>query len=122
MEEASGRPEHPSTATVESREATWRERALNAAEALKATTAEILTQRGRIGEPIGQIRDLEADWTEEAVQRITTENTALKQRVRQLTSGNRSLDGRLNAARSNLRFHDRRIADLEVQIASPQPR
>lgn len=49
-------------------------------------------------------------------QRITTENTDLKQRVRQLTADNRTLDERLNAARSNLRFQDRRIADLEAQL------
>jgi N-methylhydantoinase B/oxoprolinase/acetone carboxylase alpha subunit len=28
-------------------------------------------------------------------------------------------DERLKAARSNLRFQDRRVADLEAQIASP---
>jgi hypothetical protein len=101
------------------REATWRERALNAEEGLKAAHAEILTQRTRIGELLGQVRDLQAEWTEEAVQRITTENTTLKQRVRQLTAENRALDERLKAARSNLRFQDRRVADLEVQIAGP---
>ncbi|MFJ6141244.1 DUF6262 family protein [Kitasatospora sp. NPDC092286] len=98
------------------REATWRERALNAEEGLKAAQAEILTQRTRIGELLGQIRDLQAEWTEEAIQRITTENTTLKQRVRQLTADNRTLDERLKAARSNLRFQDRRVADLEAQI------
>jgi hypothetical protein len=98
------------------REATWRERALNAEDALKATHAEILAQRTRIGELLGQIRDLEAEWTEEAIQRITTENTTLKQRVRQLTQENRNLDERLHAARSNLRFTDRRAAQLEAQL------
>ncbi|MBT2453024.1 hypothetical protein J7F03_39570 [Streptomyces sp. ISL-43] len=98
------------------REATWRERALNAEEGLKAAHAEILTQRTRIGELLGQIRDLQAEWTEEAIQRITTENTTLKQRVRQLTADTRTLDERLKAARSNLRFQDRRVADLEAQI------
>ncbi|WP_330309771.1 MULTISPECIES: DUF6262 family protein [unclassified Streptomyces] len=97
-------------------EATWRERALNAEDALKAAHAEILTQRTRIGELLGQIRDLQAEWTEEAIQRITTENTTLKQRVRQLTTDNRTLDERLKAACSNLRFQDRRVADLEAQI------
>ncbi|MDX2683213.1 DUF6262 family protein [Streptomyces sp. NY05-11A] len=101
------------------REATWRERALNAEEALKAAHAEIRTQRTRIGELLGQIRDFEAEWTEEAIQRITTENTALKQRIRQLTADNRTLDERLKAARSNLRFQDRRVADLEAQLAFP---
>ena len=103
----------------EAREATWRERALNAEDALKAAHAEILTQRTRIGELLGQVSDLEAKWTQEAIQRITTENTTLKQRVRQLTADNRSFDERLKAARSNLRFQDRRVADLEAQIAAP---
>ncbi len=101
------------------REATWRERALNAEDALKTAHAEILAQRTRIGELLGQVRDLEAEWTEDAVQRMTTENTTLKQRVRLLTTDNRTLDERLKAARSNLRFQDRRIADLEAQVADP---
>jgi len=101
------------------REATWRERALNAEDALKAAHAEILAQRTRIGELLGQIRDQEAEWTQADVQRITTENTSLKQRVRTLTCDNRTLDEKLKAARENLRFHDKRIADLEAQIAPP---
>lgn len=76
-------------------------------------------QRTRIGELRGQMRDLQAEWSEEGVQRITTENTTLKQRVRRLTSDNRTLDERLKAARSNLRFQDRRVTDLETQIADP---
>ncbi|MEV5084464.1 hypothetical protein AB0K74_38710 [Streptomyces sp. NPDC056159] len=100
------------------REATWRERALNAEDALKAAHGEIIAQRARTGELLGQIRDLQAEWTEEAIQRITTENTTLKQRVRQLTADNRTLDERLKAARSKLRLQDRRVADLEAP-ASP---
>ncbi|WP_309302173.1 hypothetical protein [Streptomyces sp. NBRC 110611] len=103
----------------EEREAAWRERALNAEGALKAAHTEILTQRTRIGELLSQIRELEAEWPQEAVQRITTENTTLKQRVRQLTADNRTLDERLKAARSNPRFQDRRVADLEARIAGP---
>lgn len=106
----------------DAREATWRERALNAEEALKVAHTEILTQRTHIGGLLGQIRDLEAEWTQEAVQRITTENTTLEQRVRQLTTDNRALDERLKAARSNLRFQDRHVADLEAQIADPSAR
>jgi predicted RNase H-like nuclease (RuvC/YqgF family) len=98
------------------REATWRERALNAEDALKAAHTEILAQRSRIGELLGRIRDLEAEWTQDAVQRVTTENTTLKQRVRQLSTDNRALDERLKAARSDLRFQDRRIADLEARL------
>jgi chromosome segregation ATPase len=97
-------------------EATWRERAFNAEDAIKAANTEILNQRTRIGELLGQIRDLQVEWTEEAIQRITTENTTLKQRVRQLTADNRMLEERLTAARSNLRFQDRRVADLEAML------
>ncbi|MFF5491869.1 DUF6262 family protein [Streptomyces virginiae] len=103
------------------REATWRERALNAEDALKTAHGEILAQRTRLGELLGHVRDLEVEWTEEAIQRITNENTTLKQRVRQLTADNRTLDERLKAARSNLRFQDRRVADLEARITAPAP-
>jgi predicted RNase H-like nuclease (RuvC/YqgF family) len=102
------------------REATWRERALNAEDALKATHREISIQRTRIGELLGQVRDLQSEWTEEAIQRITTENTTLKQRVRTLTADNRTLEEKLKAARENLRFLDKRIADLEAQLTPPE--
>lgn len=102
------------------REATWRERALNAEDALKTAHAEITAQRARIGALLGQVRDLEAEWTKDAIARITTENTTLKQRVRQLTAENRTLEERLQAARSNNRFADRRIAQLEAEIADPE--
>ncbi|GHJ29572.1 hypothetical protein TPA0910_40050 [Streptomyces hygroscopicus subsp. sporocinereus] len=116
--------EHQSRTLAEQgdeREATWRERALNAEDALEAAHTETLAQRTQIG-LLGQIRDLQAEWTEGAIQRITTENTTLKQRVRQLTTDNRTLHERLKAARSNLRFQDRRVADLEARIAEPAPK
>lgn len=103
----------------DAREATWREQALNAENALKAAHAEITAQRTRIGGLLGQVRDLEAEWTKEAIARMTTENTTLRQRVRQLTAEKRTLEERLQAARSNNRFSDHRIAQLEAEIASP---
>ena len=48
----------------------------NAEDALKAANAEILAPHLQ-----GHIRDLEAEWTEDAIQRVTTENTTLKQRL-----------------------------------------
>ena len=97
-------------------ETPWRERALNAEDALKAAHAEIRTQRTRIAQLMGQIRDLETQWTDESIERITTENADLKQRVRQLTQDKRTLEERLQAARSNGRFQDRRISQLEAQL------
>jgi outer membrane murein-binding lipoprotein Lpp len=97
-------------------EASWRERALNAEAALKAAHAEIRAQRDRIATLMGQARDAENEWAPQAIGQVTTENTTLKQRVRQLTQDNRALQERLQAARSNVRFADRRIAQLEAQL------
>ncbi|TQC41360.1 hypothetical protein EEB14_55310 [Rhodococcus sp. WS4] len=120
---AAGEHDHQHRTDFDTRqEASWRERALNAENGLKTANTEILTQRSRIGELLGRIRDLEAEWTEESIQRVTTENTTLKQRVRQLAGDNRALDERLTAARSNLRFQDKRIADLEVQLVDARTR
>ncbi|WP_225882388.1 hypothetical protein [Streptomyces aureocirculatus] len=52
----------------------------------------------------------------ESVQQLVTENTSLKRRVHQLTQEHRTLQERLQGARSNLRFADKRIADLEAQL------
>lgn len=88
---------------------------------LRVQRIEYVSARVRIGELLGQVRDLQAEWTTDAIQRTTIENTTLKQRVRELSAENRTLDERLKAARSNLRFQDRRVADLEAQIAGPSP-
>jgi phage shock protein A len=78
---------------------------------------EIALQRNNIGQLLGKIRDLENDLPEDDVQRIVTENTALKQQVRQLTQDKRRLEERLKGARDNNRFLDKRIADLEAELA-----
>jgi hypothetical protein len=57
----------------------------------------------------GQIRDHESTWTQQAIQRITTENITLKQRGRQRATDKRTLDERVKAARSNVRFQDRAL-------------
>ncbi|MGW3690588.1 DUF6262 family protein [Streptomyces sp. NPDC005125] len=97
-------------------EATWRERALNAEAELTRTQKEVLSQRQRIGELMGQIRDFDQRVPGESVQALVTENTTLKHRVHQLTQEHRRLQERLEGARSNLRFADKRIADLEAQL------
>jgi chaperonin cofactor prefoldin len=43
-------------------------------------------------------------------------NTTLKQLTRQLAEHNRALEEKLHAARSNNRFLDKRIADLEAEL------
>lgn len=98
-------------------EASWRERALNTEEALKNTNAEVINQRERIAELLGQIAALQGEWTDADVVRITTANVALQREVRALTAERERLTKRLAAARDNARFADKRIAALEAQIA-----
>ncbi|MEU9631572.1 DUF6262 family protein [Streptomyces luteogriseus] len=97
-------------------EASWRERALNAEAELTRTQKEVFAQRQRIGELMGQLGDFDQMVPGESVQALTTENTTLKRRVHQLTQEHRKLQERLEGARTNLRFADKRIADLEAQI------
>jgi uncharacterized protein DUF6262 len=83
---------HPGVSNSRSRaQPAWRERALNAEDALQAAEGEIRTQRTRIAELLGKIRDLEHDLPEGSLQRIVTENTSLKVQVRQLTTGQQRL-------------------------------
>jgi hypothetical protein len=97
-------------------EASWQQRALNAEQALKTAHAEIRAQRDRIGELLGELRDTQREHDLDALQRLTAENTTLKQRLRQLTSDQRAMEEKLQAARSNNRFLDKRIAGLEAQL------
>lgn len=97
-------------------EASWRERALNAEDALKLAHNEILLQRNNIGRLLGRVRDLEHDLPEDGVQRTVAENTTLKHQTRQLTQEKAQLEERLRAARDNNRFLDKRIAGLETDL------
>jgi Family of unknown function (DUF6262) len=97
-------------------EASWQQRALNSKQALKTAHAEIRTQRARIGELLGELRDTQREHDHDALQRLTAENTTLKQRLRQLTSDQRAMEEKLQAARSSNRFLDKRIAGLEAQL------
>lgn len=104
------------TEHAENVEASWRERALNAEEALKLAHAEITLQRNNIAQLLGTIRDLEHDLPEDGVQRLITENTTLKHQARLHTQEKQQLEERLRAARDNNRFLDKRIADLEAEL------
>jgi hypothetical protein len=65
---------------------------------------------------MGRLRDFEQMVPGESVQAMVTENTTLKRRVQQLSQEHRKLQERLEGARSNLRFAEKRIADLEAQL------
>jgi TolA-binding protein len=79
-------------------EATWRERALNAEDGLTRAQREIDAQRQKIGELMGQLRDVEQRVPGESVQRLMTENTTLKRQNLQLAQEHRTLQERLEGA------------------------
>jgi chromosome segregation ATPase len=118
---AGSQRQHHTTARDTQAEASWQQRALNAEQALKAAHAEIRTQRARIGELLGQLRDSEHEHNIGTITRLSTENTTLKQRIRDLTTAQRTLEERLQAARSNNRFLDKRLAALEAQLLAAEP-
>ncbi|MEU6969933.1 DUF6262 family protein [Kitasatospora aureofaciens] len=103
-------------------EATWRERALNAEAELTRVQKEVLAQRQKMGELMGQLRDFDQMVPGESVQALVTENTTLKHRVQQLTREHRTLQERLEGARSNLRFADKRIAAFEAELLAARQR
>ncbi|MCX4637152.1 DUF6262 family protein [Streptomyces platensis] len=105
------------TKRAEQQDASWRERALNAEEAVKTCHGEIRLQRTRIAVLLGRVQDLEADLPSDAVQKLVTENTTLKQTVWQLSQDKGRLEDRLKGARENNRFLDKRLAELEATIA-----
>src|SRR6266851_6923632 len=78
-------------------EASWQQRALNAEQALKAAHAEIRAQRARIGELLGQLRDTQHEHDSDAAGRLAAENATLRQRIRDLTAGWRTLEERMQA-------------------------
>ncbi|WP_093802953.1 hypothetical protein [Streptomyces sp. Wb2n-11] len=75
-----------------------------------------MAQREQIADLLGQIRDLQTEWSQGDITRIITDNGALKKPVRELSAQSESLTSKLAAARENVCFADKRIADLEVQL------
>jgi len=118
---ADGQRQHDTAARDAQAEASWQHRALNAEHALKAAHAEIRAQRTRIGELLGQLRDTQHEHDTDATGELSAENATLRQRIRDFTAGQRALEERLQAARSNNRFLDKRIAGLEVQLLAAKP-
>jgi hypothetical protein len=113
---AATRRQHDQAGRDARAEASWQQRALNAEQALKAARAKIRAQRARISELLGELRDTQREQDRDARQRLTAENTTRKQRLRQLTSDQRAMEEKLQAARSSNRFLDKRIAGLEAQL------
>jgi chromosome segregation ATPase len=67
-------------------------------------------------------RDTQHEHYSEAFGRLSAENATLRQRIRDIAAGQRTLEERQQAARSNNRFLDKRIAGLEAQLLAAEPR
>jgi chromosome segregation ATPase len=118
MSQAAGRRIEDRQNEDDALEAAWQERARNAEDALKAAHKEILAQRNQIGELLGQVRDLQTQWTEEDLLRVVNDNNSLNKQVRLLTNESTELQRKLTPARDNVRFADKRIAPLEAEYAA----
>lgn len=118
---ADGQRQHDTAVRDAQAQASWQQRALNAEQALKAAHVEIRGQRTRIGELLGQLRDTQHEHDSDATSRLSAENATLRQRIDNLTAGQRTLEERLQAARSNNRFLDKRIAGLEAKLLAAEP-
>ena len=77
-----------------------------------------LALMGSLGGAVGSMPPTHraTEYTEGTAQCLAEENTALNQLVRQLVTDHRALEGRLQAARSNDRFLDQRLANLEAEL------
>ena len=113
--------ENRQAAHRERTETAWRERALNAEEALKAAHREITTQREQNGRLLGRIRDLEGDLPQDAAQRLMTEITDLREQLRTQTTHNKALTEKLAAARENNRSQQNRVAQLQAELLNLPP-
>ena len=89
---------------------------------LKTAHAEIRVQRARIDELLGHFRNTQHEHDSDAFGRLSAENATLRQRIRDIAAGQRTLEERLQAARSNDRFLDKPIAGLEAQLLAAEPR
>lgn len=95
----------------------WRERALNAEAARAEAEKEIRLQRNTIQDLLGRLRDLESNVPPDGIQRVLTDNTTLKQQLRELSQQNHRLHNRLKTARDNNRMLDNQLAQREAEIA-----
>ncbi|WDO04860.1 DUF6262 family protein [Streptomyces murinus] len=87
------------------------------------TNAEVVNQRERIAELLGQIAALQGEWTDADVVRITIANVTLQREVRALTVERGRLTERLSAAQDNARVrrqtHRRTRSAVTEQLTAP---
>lgn len=99
-------------AATEQTQASWRERALNAEDQLKAARRELADERRLTGDLLAQLRDPDGTWITHERDRLLAENETLRQDRNALLADNRTIAHKLEAARANLtRAHQHRTED-----------
>ena len=95
------------------KEASWRERALNAEDEIRNLRRELATQRQLVGDLLGQLREPDGTWIEHDRNQLRQENEHLLSDRNQLLHERNELQRRLDGARANIsRLHKRRVQEL----------
>jgi hypothetical protein len=100
-------------AVTAQQEASWRERALNAEDQIRALNRELGKQRQLVADLLGQLRDPDGTWLEHDRTRLREENQRLLQERNQLLAEQRDLHRKLDGARANVtRLNSVRVTQL----------
>ena len=106
---ADGRTE----AITAQQEASWRERALNAEDQIRALRRDLYTERRLVADLIGQLREPDGTWIEHDRDRLRAENQQLLAERNQLLRERDALQRKLDSARANIaHIHQRRVTEL----------
>ena len=102
------------TATITARdEASWRERALNAEDQIRALRGDLSAERRLVADLIRQLREPDGTWIERDRDRLRVENQQLLAERNQLLRERDGLQRKLDGARANIsRINQRRVAQL----------
>jgi hypothetical protein len=102
------------TAMITSQEeASWRERALNAEDQIRALRRDLDAERRLIADLIGQLREPDGTWIEHDRNRLRAENQQLLAERNQLLRERNALQRKLDGARANIsRINQRQVTQL----------
>lgn len=94
-------------------EASWRERALNAEDQIRALRRDLDAERRLVADLIGQLREPDGTWIEHDRNRLRGENQQLLAERNQLLWERDGLQRKLDGARANVaHIHQRRVTQL----------
>jgi chromosome segregation ATPase len=100
-------------AVTAQQEASWRERALNAEDQIRALNRELGKQRQLVADLLGQLREPDGTWLEHDRDRLREENEHLLLERNQLLAEQRELHRKLDGARANVaRLNSVRVTQM----------